>query len=179
MVYHNLVHHLADIGQTSPPLRIFVNAITPACFFFCCDLFHNQRLAVLDEILLNIVFCISKTVTDEVVYLRSDRAEWLCMNDSRICLIIRLRAGNIPGFEQSLTHLFCCNRSRIISDHSPLFRMTGIGLHYSLQPFQGLHHFWLSTRSCHTLDNQFYSFNFILICHIVIPLLTLICPNYN
>jgi len=62
-------HHLVDIRQTSLTFWIFIAAVTPPSLLFRRNLFHNQRLTVIDKILFDVIFCIFKAVAYEIIFL--------------------------------------------------------------------------------------------------------------
>jgi hypothetical protein len=61
---HNFVHHLADIGQASPPLGIGLGAVAPSTLFFPDNPFQDRRAAtVIEAILFDGLFSVTKTKT--------------------------------------------------------------------------------------------------------------------
>ena len=64
-----VVHHLADISQASPALRILVGAVATTDLLLCCDFFNDQRSPGFDEILFDIIYSISETITYKIICL--------------------------------------------------------------------------------------------------------------
>ena len=49
------IHHLADIGQASPALRVPVGTVTASGLLFPYDPFHYQGSAVFGEIVFDVL----------------------------------------------------------------------------------------------------------------------------
>lgn len=66
-VAHHFVHHLADIGQTSPALGIGLGAVATSTLFFSDNPLQNRRAAlVIEAILFNGMFGVAKTKTHHI-----------------------------------------------------------------------------------------------------------------
>jgi hypothetical protein len=66
-IAHHFVHHLADVGQTSPPLGIGLEAVTSSTLFFPDNPFQDRRAAlVIEAILFNSLFGVAKTKTHRI-----------------------------------------------------------------------------------------------------------------
>lgn len=64
---HNFVHHLADIGQASPPLGIALGAVASTTLFFSDNPFQNCGAPpVIEAILFNGLFGVAKTKTHRI-----------------------------------------------------------------------------------------------------------------
>ena len=63
------VHHPADIRQTSSAPGIFSGALTAAEFLCGHDLFHYERTAVIQQILLDVFAGILETITYKIDHL--------------------------------------------------------------------------------------------------------------
>jgi hypothetical protein len=59
-----LVHHLADVGNTSAAFGIFGRALASTHSFFGQNFFHNRGLAVLPQIDLNIFIGVMETIAN-------------------------------------------------------------------------------------------------------------------
>ena len=59
-------HHLADIGQASTALGVAVGTVAGFGLLFRHDPFHDERAAVLGEIVFNILLGIAKAVANQV-----------------------------------------------------------------------------------------------------------------
>ena len=68
-LFRSLVHHLADITQTSALFRIFGGAIASACVLCRYNFFQDDGSAVSHIIVYNPAFRIVKTIADQLIVL--------------------------------------------------------------------------------------------------------------
>jgi hypothetical protein len=66
-----MVHHLADIAQTSPAFGVFQRALTVSKFFFRPDFFYNCGTAIILVIALDIFSSEAKTITNNFAHILS------------------------------------------------------------------------------------------------------------
>jgi hypothetical protein len=82
----SLVHHLADITQTSSIFRIFDGAGASARFLFRCDFFQDGGSAVFHIIVFNLFLRIIKAMANQHVIL-----EFMVINSGNLHADISLR----------------------------------------------------------------------------------------
>jgi hypothetical protein len=62
------IHHLADIRQASSPFWVLSGTMAAPGLFSRNDLFHDARASIFRDILDDIVFGVTETITDDIAH---------------------------------------------------------------------------------------------------------------
>jgi hypothetical protein len=68
IVFHDVFHHLADVGKASATLRVLGSTLTSTSFFFRHDSIHNGGLPIRQDIPLNVGGGVTEAITYQNFY---------------------------------------------------------------------------------------------------------------